>query len=67
MGSAEKVCTIHTYKLFVVAQIVFFGNDSEKLSGRLRGLSHWKYLMVLTMDWGYYGYVVLFVIKSTNM
>ena len=52
MGSADKVCTIYISKLFVVAEIVLFGNDSEKLFGRLRGLSHWKYLMVLTMYWG---------------
>ena len=40
MGSAEKVCTIHIYRLFVVVLIVHLGNDNEKLFDRLRGLSH---------------------------
>ena len=52
MGSADKVCAIYTYKLFVVAEIVLFGKDSEKLFGRLRGLSHWKYLVVMSIDEG---------------
>ena len=42
MGSAEKVCTIHRYKFFVVVHIVYFGNDDEKLFGRLRELSLYK-------------------------
>ena len=52
MGSAEKVCTMNIYKLFIVVNILLYGNDSEKLFGRLRGLSHWKYLVVLSMDEG---------------
>ena len=50
MGITEKVCTIHIYKLFVVATNVCFDNDSEQLFGRLRGQSHWNHLMVLAMD-----------------
>ena len=57
MGSADEVCNIHMYNLFVVANILLFGNDSEKFSGRLRGLSHWKYLMVVYWPW--MGYSVI--------
>ena len=53
MGSAEKVCTVNIYKVFIVATNVLFVNDSEKLFGRLRGLSHWKVLgVVLAMNEG---------------
>ena len=52
MGSAEKVCTMNIYKLFIVANKLFYGDDSEKLFGRLRGPSQWKYLVVLAMDEG---------------
>ena len=44
MGSAEKVCAVNIYKVFIVARNVSFGNDSERLFGRLRGLSHWYVL-----------------------
>ena len=44
MGSAVKVCTVIIYKVFMVARNIFFGNDSERLFGRLRGLSHWNVL-----------------------
>ena len=40
VGSPEKVCTVKIYKVFIVAIDVFFGNDSYKLFGSLRGLSH---------------------------
>ena len=52
MGSAEKVFTMNIYKLFIVAKDLLYGNVSEKLFVRLRGLSHWKYLVVLAMDEG---------------
>ena len=41
MGNAEQVCTIHINKLFIVAHIVYFCNDSRKVFWRPRGLSHW--------------------------
>ena len=47
MGSTKRVHTIHIYKLFVVRKIVFLGNDSEKLFGRLRRLLYLKYLMIV--------------------
>ena len=53
MGSAEQVCGMYIYKLFVVSHIVYFGNDCEKLLGRLRELSPWKSLIVLAMEWEY--------------
>ena len=31
MGSAEKVCTMNIYKLFIVAKDLLYGNDSEKV------------------------------------
>ena len=40
MGSAEKVYTIHIYKLFVSAHIAYSSNDGQILCGRLRGLTH---------------------------
>ena len=43
--------TVNIYKVFIIAANIFFGNDSEKLFGRLRGLSHWKYLMVVLWTW----------------
>ena len=46
MGSAEKVCMMNTYKLFVVPEVVFIGYDSETSFWILSGLSHLKYLMV---------------------
>ena len=52
MGSAEKVCTMNIYKLFIVVTNVSLGNVSVKLFGRLRGLSHCKYLVVLSIDEG---------------
>ena len=51
LGRAEQVCTKHIYKLFAVANIVYFGNDREKILGGLRILSHWMCLMVLAIDW----------------
>ena len=52
MGSVEKVCTIHIYKhVVVVKQISLSCNDSETLVGRLRGLSDWKYVMLVYWSW----------------
>ena len=67
MGSAEKVCYMNVYKLFIVATNVFFGNDSEKLFGKLRGLSHHKILGCIGHGREILWLRSTFVIKSTNI